>query len=116
MSTWKTAGPLTTTAIALFGNGSWLSTAAHYLSNKTHNATNDEKLPWQLMCRGMSFGNLWLQGATSFPDYLPDDFVSRCGWANHNLFEGSSARECDLLALTHEFLRAFAPAETAKRS
>jgi hypothetical protein len=116
MSTWKTAGPLTTSAIALFGNGSWLSTAANYMSNRTYNDTNYDKFPWQLMCLGMPFGKLWPPGTDSFPDYMKDDFVSRCGWDNEQLFERYETREQNLLDLTHQFLSAFAPVDTAERS
>jgi hypothetical protein len=69
--TWKVADPLTTSAIALFGNGPWLSTAANYVSNKTYDSADKDKLPWQLTCRGMSFGKL---GTGSFLDHGQDNF------------------------------------------
>jgi hypothetical protein len=111
-STWKVAGPLMTSAIALFGNGSWLSTAANYISKQPHNSTDidDSKLPWQLMCRGMPFSKLWLPGVDSFPDPVPIDLVSVCGWRDQqSVFNGYEADEYDLMRLTHHFLGSFAP-------
>jgi hypothetical protein len=99
-----------TSAIALFGNGSWLSTAANYVSKETHNSTDHGKLPWQLMCRGMPFSKLWSPGVDSYPDPVGTDFVSLCGWHDQGLFEGYMADEDKLLQLTRHFLGAFAPA------
>jgi hypothetical protein len=110
-STWKVAGPLMTSAIALFGNGSWLSTAVDYESTKPHNSSDHGKLAWQLMCRGMPFSNLWVPGRDSFPDSVPRDFVSMCGWDQQSLFGGYQADEDELLRLTHQFLGAFAPTD-----
>jgi hypothetical protein len=110
-STWKVAGPLTTSAIALFGNGSWLDTAAKYVSRKPHNSTDHNKLPWQLMCRGMPFSKLWLPGVSSFPDMVRADFVSICGSRQQSWFNGYQADEDDLSRLLHYFLGGFAPTE-----
>jgi hypothetical protein len=98
-----------TSAIALFGNGSWLSTAANYVSRKAHNSTDHDKVPWQLLCRGMPFSKLWPPGLDSFPDPVRTDFVNLCGWRDQGLFDGYQADEDDLLRLTHYFLSAFAP-------
>jgi hypothetical protein len=98
-----------TSAIALFGNGSWLSTAANYVSKEPYNSTDHEKLPWQLMCRGMPFSKLWSPGVNSFPEMVRTDLVSLCGWHDRGLFDGYQSDENDLLQLTHQFLGVFAP-------
>jgi hypothetical protein len=114
MLTWKVAGPLMTSSIALFGNGSWFSTAANYvsMSNKTYDSTDDDKLPWQLMCSGIPFGNLVLR----FLDNHGEDFASECRMSERNLFDGYKLAEQDLRFVMSAALGAFAPANYEERS
>ncbi|KAB2099278.1 hypothetical protein AG0111_0g12554 [Alternaria gaisen] len=62
--TWKVPGPWMTSALALFGNGSWLNTAAEYMPNHTYNGMHqdgdyaNEDLTWPLFRRGMPLSNL----------------------------------------------------------
>jgi hypothetical protein len=108
-----------TSALALFGRGSWLSTAATYVSDGTYNLhdhSNDKKLSWQLFCRGMPFSKLWAPLDIGFLDSLGKDFVSLYGSLDQIMFDGYEPEDEDLLQATHHFLTAFAPVGVASDS
>ena len=101
-----------TSALALFGNGSWLSTAANYVSNETydsHDPNNENKLSWQLFCRGMPFSRLSGPSISRFPETVDEDFVSLCGSLEKRMFDGYESVKNDLFKATQRFLFAFAP-------
>jgi len=112
---WKVPGPLTTSALALFGRGSWFKTAAGYVSKASFIEDDDYDImetivPWQLFCRGMPFSKRqpWLEpssiGAT--------DFVSECNSVDQNILHGDREVMASLETATHGLLAAFAPAES----
>jgi hypothetical protein len=103
---------LMTSALALFGNGSWLSVAAKYVSNETYHAgdpENDQKLSWQLLCSGMPFSRLFLPSDRG--EFLKDSLrlVSLCRWLQEGMFNGYGPSKRDLFEITHRFLRALGP-------
>ncbi|CAN9447127.1 unnamed protein product [Alternaria alternata] len=114
--TWKIPGPLMTSALALFGNGSWLNTAAQHVSNHSYNGTHqtgdyfDENSSWQLFWRGLPFSNLWTPGNGYNELVWKDrDFVSQCGYLEERMFDGIRITNHDLFETTQQFFAAFAP-------
>jgi hypothetical protein len=120
LETWKVPGPLMTSALALFGETSWLSTAVKYVSNHTYNATshyNDDyykNFSWPLFCRGMPFSTLWASDSMAFNDRSlgnsSANFVGWCADFDKYMFERTSeVEDRELLQITHGFLTAFSP-------
>lgn len=114
--TWKIPGPLMTSALALFGNGSWLKTAAQHVSNYSYNGTHqtgdyfDENPSWQLFWRGLPFSNLWTPGNGYNELVWKDrDFVSQCGYLEERMFDDIRITNHDLFETTQQFFAAFAP-------
>jgi hypothetical protein len=105
-------GPLMTSALALFGNGSWLSTAANSMSNRTYHSddpNNKQKLLWQLICRGMPFSKLFLPSDFGAALKESEAFVSLCGSLERKMFDGYGPVRTDLLRATQHLIAAFAP-------
>jgi hypothetical protein len=102
-----------TSAAALFGNGSWMSTAANYVPQGTYDITdpnNSKKLPWQLFRRGRPFSKLWAPGNSGFADPVGNDVVSLCGSLDQSILDATEVKHEDLLQATIHFLDAFAAA------
>ena len=115
-STWKVPGPLMTSALALFGRGSWLSSAVNYMSKTSSNVTDDTRdfkdASWHLFCHGMPFLKLTRgleseQGNRSL--LISDDIPSACDVADRTIINGDAVREEHVLLATHYLLTAFAP-------
>jgi len=114
--TWRIPGPLMTTALALFANGSWLNTAAENVSNHSYNGTYqtggyfDEIPSWQLFWRGLPFSNLWTPGnGYNELEWKGRDFVSQCGYFEERTFDDIRITNHDLFETTQQFFAAFAP-------
>jgi len=107
LRSWKVPGPLTISALALFGNQSWLRSAADYLSKPNNVSRHDDTL-WQLYCRGIPFLELGMVLNASLAGN--NDFVYECnqtdGWSVDRLAAGRS----NLLKTMHHLLAAFSPA------
>ncbi|KAI4646106.1 uncharacterized protein J4E79_010615 [Alternaria viburni] len=102
---WGIPGPLMTSALALFGNGSWLSTAADYRSENEYGNDN----LWQLFCRGMPFLELGMVLDHSLAG--DTNFASDCKTADESLVDGHwGIGGDDLSYATQHLLAAFAPA------
>jgi hypothetical protein len=103
-----------TSTLALFGRGSWLSSAANYVSKASSNVTDDtgdyKDASWQLFCRGMPFLNLEvLSEKTNMGLLNSDDFASACDLADRTIVNGDEVREEHVLIATHYLLASFAP-------
>lgn len=85
-SDWHVSGPLTTSAVALFGNTSWIHSAFTYSANMTwwEEARTGGQKPLALhrVCAGMPFANLFIN-AGSFPSP-----ASQCRWADDGIAAG----------------------------
>ena len=98
-----------TSALALFGNGSWLNIAAEYMSNYTYNGTYqngdylNEDLTWPLFWRGMPLSNLWA------PSPGIGDLVSLCDNLEQRIFDNVKPTNHDLFELAEQLFAFFAP-------
>jgi len=102
-----------TSALALFGTGSWLDTAVNYVSKMSFNITAEDtgtsgNSSWQLLCRGMPFAKL---GGLPLHDSVASDsdVESLCRRLDQRMLYGYTAHEEDVLLATQRFLAAFAP-------
>ena len=128
-STWKVPGPLMTSALALFGRGSWLSSAANYVSNASSNVTGHngdyKDASWHLFCHGMPFLNLGLLFDKTNLSSLNEDlhkrelvrtggFANACDLADLAIPSGKEARERHMRLASQHLLAAFAPSDVAE--
>ncbi|KAH7411802.1 hypothetical protein DE146DRAFT_602792 [Phaeosphaeria sp. MPI-PUGE-AT-0046c] len=102
---WRVSGPLTMSAIALFGNTSWLHSAITYTANMTYAdaAENKNDLSWQRICAGMPFAGLVTNDATSYST------GEHCRWADEAIADGRNPRPIQLLRLIHSWIESFVP-------
>jgi hypothetical protein len=91
-------------AIALFGNTSWLHNTVAYATNMTYKGTNtnDSSISWQQLCSGMPFGNLGASDLESRP-------ASVCSSIQQSFLVGYEARPDSLLRLIHAWIAEFVP-------
>jgi len=128
-STWKVPGPLMTSALALFGRGSWLSSAANYVSNASSNVTGHngdyKDASWHLFCHGMPFLNLGLLFDKANLSSLNEDlhkrelvrtggFANACDLTDQATLNGEEARERHVRLATQHLLAAFAPSDVTE--
>jgi len=114
-----------TSTLALFGRGSWLSSAGKYSSKASSNVTDDTEdyrdASWHLFCHGMPFLNLGLlfdktnmssldKGLLRRELIHNDGFASACDLADLAIPSGKEVREEHVQLATHYLLAAFAPA------
>jgi hypothetical protein len=98
-------------AIALFGNTSWLHSAVTYTTNMTYESARDgNALSWQRMCAGMPFAGLVVNDEGS---YAP---ASSCRWADEGIAAGREPNSRDILRLVKEWMNAFAPQDTLQKT
>lgn len=104
----QTPGPLTMSALALFGNGSWLDTVLKYTANMSYtDNTNKGTDLWQSTCRGMPFGRLRSMGINGLMGYRGHDFVSACRFQeDDNLIDRPNSYD-DLMLLAHDLVTHF---------
>ncbi|KAH6639115.1 hypothetical protein C7974DRAFT_305943 [Boeremia exigua] len=105
---WKASGPLTLSAVALFGNISWFNNVSKYSANKTHDSTtaSGDQSSWYRMCAGMPFSTLsGLYGARWY-----FHAAGSCQSSLENqMFFGSTNQYDSLLKLRYQWLKQFAP-------
>ncbi|KAH5336637.1 hypothetical protein HBI42_019520 [Parastagonospora nodorum] len=100
---WRVSGPLTTFAIALFGNTSWIHNAVAYTANMTWESAKDlTTVSWHQPCAGMPFGLV----RSSYSDYRTSDF---CRLNHENILRGLETQQSDWLGVIHAWVRKFAP-------
>jgi hypothetical protein len=108
---WPVSGPLTMSAIALFGNTSWLSNAITYTANMTYEDEDDrDVLSWRQICASMPFANLVVNGAGGFGP------TQACARADSSLAAGRNLRSMDLLRLIHEWIMVLAPTKSERKT
>lgn len=91
-------------ALALFGNTSWIHAASKYAANMTYDTVGRQTLSWQLMCAGLPFRSLFHVAISDFPE-----FIDMCRWDDEKIVEGYETRDRDLLDLMHAWFSGFAP-------
>ncbi|KAF2826191.1 hypothetical protein CC86DRAFT_293228 [Ophiobolus disseminans] len=108
---WRVSGPLTVSAIALFGNSSWVHNAISYAANMTfHDASRRlDRLPWQRICEGMPFTATYDREVGTFPNP-----AKQCRWAEESISAGFTPTPRDLLDVIHEWIGGFAPSGTKR--
>ncbi|KAH7073740.1 hypothetical protein BKA63DRAFT_576065 [Paraphoma chrysanthemicola] len=105
---WRTSGPLMLSAMAMFGNTSWLDNAVTFAANMTFVSTKDtNNLLWQRMCAGMPFAGLFGDQLTPFPNP-----AKRCRGAELSISAGFAPTTRALLYTIHHWLDAFNPSKS----
>lgn len=102
---WRVSGPLTMSAVALFGNTSWLNSALTYTQNMTYEnaANNRDDLGWQRICAGMPFAGLVANDADLYST------GEHCRWADEAIADGNNPKPIHLLRLMHSWIESFVP-------
>ena len=108
----KTPGPLTMSALALFGNGSWLDTVFKYTANMSHtDDTNDSTDLWQITCRGMPFGKMQSMDTIGLLGYQGHDVVSKCRFQEDDSLMNRQNSYDDLMLLAHDIMTHLTPSK-----
>ncbi|KAJ4311815.1 hypothetical protein N0V94_007757 [Neodidymelliopsis sp. IMI 364377] len=103
---WRTSGPLMTSAIAMFGNTSWLHNVIRYSANTTYESRNMDKLEWDRLCAGMPYGGLFGAHSRGFPSP-----AQSCRGIENSISTGYRPNSMTLLDIIHEWIEGFVPAE-----
>jgi len=94
-----------TSALALFGEGSWLSVSAGYVSKASFDPTNNtgsyKNASWQLFCHGKPFSQLLI--------YTDHDIGYTCKYIDLDIVEGDGPHEDEVFFAMRYLLGAFAP-------
>ncbi|KAH6633766.1 hypothetical protein C7974DRAFT_309920 [Boeremia exigua] len=103
---WKTSGPLASSAMAMFGNTSWLHNMVRYGANTTFEDRNDQdKVEWDLLCAGMPYGRLFGTWSEGFPSP-----ATSCKGIDNTIVSGQKPSRMKVLQIIHEWIEGFAPA------
>lgn len=94
-----------TSALALFGESSWLSASATYVSKASFDPTNNtgsyKNASWQLFCRGKPFSQLLIS--------VDHDISYTCKYIDLDIIEGDGPHEDEIFFAIRYLLGAFAP-------
>ncbi|KAF2028540.1 hypothetical protein EK21DRAFT_101717 [Setomelanomma holmii] len=107
---WRTSGPLTLSAMVLFGNISWLHNVISYTTNMTYqDVSSRDRSTWQRICAGMPFGALYVSDTYRLPNP-----AQQCRWLELSISAGFTPDPMDLQQIIHEWISAFAPLISSK--
>lgn len=106
---WKTSGPLALSAVALFGNISWISSVSNYAADTSKTGAESDSPSWYRMCAGMPFSTLTgsYSGSGKFPAAENCQFALR-----DQMYIGATTQNSSraLARLRYQWIKQFAPA------